>query len=208
MTAAVPRTLGALMEPPDPAMERGRIIHRLLEALPEHAPSARRAAADRYLGAVAARWTPAQRELAATQVLAILDDTRFSAVFSPGSRAEVDIAAEVATASGPASLAGRIDRLAVTDDAVLIVDYKTNRPPPARVEDVPDVYVAQLALYRSALATLYPGRRVVALLLFTEIPALYEVPDAMLDKAVLRVTGGEPTGSPDAAGAAQAVLPM
>lgn len=203
-----PRTLGALMEPPDPAMERGRIIHRLLEALPEHAPAARRAAADRYLGAVAARWTEVQQGAVATQVLSILDDPRFGAVFAPGSRAEVDIAAEVATATGPASLAGRIDRLAVTDDAVLIVDYKTNRPPPARVEDVPEVYVAQLALYRSALATLYPGRRVVALLLFTEVPALFEVPDAMLDKAMLRVTGGEAGGSPGAAPPAQAVLPV
>ncbi|MGV8840326.1 MAG: double-strand break repair helicase AddA [Bauldia sp.] len=208
MAAPVPRTLGALMEPPDPAMERGRIIHRLLEALPEHSPATRRAAANRYLGAVAARWTAAQRDLVTTQVLAILDDTQFAAVFSPGSRAEVDIAAEVTVAGGPASLAGRIDRLAVTDDAVLIVDYKTNRPPPARVEDVPDVHVAQLALYRSALRTLYPGKRVAALLLFTEIPALYEVPDAMLDRAMLRVTGGEAIGSPEAAAAAQAVLPV
>ena len=50
-------------------------------------------------------------------------------------------------------VSGQIDRLAVTDDAVLIADFKTNRPPPKTAEETPALYLAQMALYRAALAT-------------------------------------------------------
>ena len=55
----------------------------------------------------------------------------------------------------------------MTADAVLIADYKTNRPAPRRPEDAPAAYVAQLALYRAVLAKLYPGRAVRAALVWT-----------------------------------------
>ncbi len=42
--------------------------------------------------------------------------------------------------SAAPTLSGRIDRLAVGDDRVLIVDYKTNRPAPASVADAPHEY--------------------------------------------------------------------
>jgi ATP-dependent helicase/nuclease subunit A len=57
---------------------------------------------------------------------------------------------------GTQTLSGRIDRLAVTADTVWIVDYKTNRLPPARVEDIPSGYIRQLAAYRAVLQPLYP----------------------------------------------------
>jgi ATP-dependent helicase/nuclease subunit A len=72
----------------------------------------------------------------------------------------------------------------VSDAAVLIADFKTDRATPARVEDVSDSYVRQLALYRAVLARLYPDRPVRAALVFTEIPVLMEIPPAMLDAAL------------------------
>jgi ATP-dependent helicase/nuclease subunit A len=69
----------------------------------------------------------------------------------------------------------------VTADRVLIVDYKTNRPAPQTPEKVPLDYIAQLALYRRILAGLYPDRPVSAALLWTDSPALMEIPSTMLD---------------------------
>ena len=57
-------------------------------------------------------------------------------------------------------LSGQIDRLAVTEDAVLIVDYKTNRPPPETEDAVAPVYLRQMAAYRAALRGVYPDREV------------------------------------------------
>ena len=85
-------------------------------------------------------------------------------------------------------MSGKIDRLAVTPERVLIVDYKTNRPPPATLADVPDAYLVQLALYRSLLQALYPDREVAAALLFTETPALIELPAAAMDAALERLS--------------------
>jgi len=70
---------------------------------------------------------------------------------------------------------------------VLIVDYKTNRPAPASLAEVPEAYVLQLALYRALLRPLYPGREVSAALLFTEAPRLIELPEGALDAALARL---------------------
>jgi ATP-dependent helicase/nuclease subunit A len=121
--------------------------------------------------------------------MAVLDDPVFAPLFSVGSRAEVEIAGRIVLAVGEAVVSGRIDRLAVTPDRVFIVDYKTNRPAPRRLEDVPPGYVAQLALYRRVLAKLYPDRPVAAALLWTDIPALMEVPSRMLDEAESAMIG-------------------
>lgn len=171
------------------ALERGRILHRLLEALPGQDPAEWRDIAERYLDAVAAASPQEEREAMISEVLAVLRDDRFSAVFAPGSRAEVDIAAEIETTDGPVSIAGRIDRLSVTSDAVIIVDYKTNRPAPTAFGSVPEAYVTQLALYRHVLRDLYPGREIVAALLFTDMPGLIAIPDDRLDNALLKVLG-------------------
>ncbi|TIS14168.1 MAG: hypothetical protein E5X00_18540, partial [Mesorhizobium sp.] len=87
------------------------------------------------------------------------------------------------------SISGKIDRLAVTAETVSIVDYKTNRPAPASLAEVPPAYVLQLALYRALLQPLYPGRTVTAALLFTEAPRLIELPAAAMDGALARLTG-------------------
>ena len=86
-------------------------------------------------------------------------------------------------------VSGMIDRLAVTENEVLVIDYKTNRPPPTTLDEVPSAYVLQLALYRALLRPLYRGKAVRCALLFTETPSLMPLPDAMLDEALARLTG-------------------
>jgi ATP-dependent helicase/nuclease subunit A len=166
------------------ALTRGRLVHRLLQALPAIAPERRAEAARLYL-AREKDFAEAERDALAREVLAVLADARFAPLFSPGSRAEVPIVGRLAAGN----VSGQVDRLAVTDAAVMIADYKTNRVPPRRLEDVPVDYVTQLALYRAVLATLYPGRDVRAALVWTEGPNLMEVPAASLDAALSRVAG-------------------
>jgi ATP-dependent helicase/nuclease subunit A len=75
----------------------------------------------------------------------------------------------------------------VTADDVLIADFKTNRPAPRRIADVPPGYKQQLALYRALLGKLYPGRRIRAALVWTEVPDLMELSAADLDAALAQV---------------------
>jgi ATP-dependent helicase/nuclease subunit A len=78
-------------------------------------------------------------------------------------------------------VSGQIDRLVVTPEEVLIVDFKTNHAPPKTLADAPRGYVRQLALYRGVLRKLYPQRPVRAALLWTETPELMEISAPALD---------------------------
>jgi ATP-dependent helicase/nuclease subunit A len=172
------------------ALERGRLVHRLMQALPDIPPERRRDAAERYLANAATEFLPAERTEMAKQALAILDDKNFAEIFAPGSRAEVPIVGRIARAGrGPIPVAGQVDRLAVTGDTVLIADYKTDRFVPDRLDAVPP-YVTQLALYRAVLARVFPGKTVRAALLFTDGPKLMEVPVAAMDAALNKLSPG------------------
>ena len=108
--------------------------------------------------------------------------------YGPGSRAEVPIVGRLILGGEMVRVSGQVDRLAVTQAAVLIGDFKTNRPAPRRIEDVPQAYVRQLALYRAVLQKLYPDRPVRAALIWTEVPDLMELSAEVLDAALARVT--------------------
>ncbi len=163
---------------------RGRILHRLLQSLPDLPAETRAAAAARYLNARATDWPEAARAEAAARILAILDDPRFAEAFAPGSRAEVAIAGKVAALGPGGFISGQIDRMAVTAERVLIIDYKTNRDPPRTAEATPKAYLKQLALYREAMRAAFPGRIVTTALLWTETPDLIALPDSLLDAAL------------------------
>ncbi len=158
---------------------RGDLIHRLLERLPDIAPDARPAAAMRLLAREPDLDDVRRAEMIAA-AMGVLDDARFADVFAPGSRAEVAVAARV----GGLQVSGRIDRLALTPDRVLVVDFKTNRPAPDRIEDADPAYLTQMALYAAALSALYPDRRVEAALVWTDGPRLMPIPQALLDAAL------------------------
>jgi ATP-dependent helicase/nuclease subunit A len=164
------------------ALLRGRLVHRLLQSLPDVPTEGRLEAALRYLARNADEWAEEERETLAARVLSLIGDSRFASVFAPGSRAEVSIVGRVDRQGRPPVLvSGQIDRLAVTPAEVLIVDYKTNHAPPAAIAEAPVAYIRQLALYRAVLARLYPLLPIRAALLWTETPEMMQIPASALD---------------------------
>ena len=167
-------------------MARGVLMHRLLQSLPDIPPESRAQSALRHLARAAGDFGAEEQQSLLGQVQRVLDDARFSELFLPGSRAEVPIVGRLK--GGAFAVSGQVDRLAVTDVAVLIADYKTNRPAPKRFEDVPPAYIRQLALYRAVLAQLYPDKAIRAALLWTDVPDLMEIPAAAMDRELTAVT--------------------
>jgi ATP-dependent helicase/nuclease subunit A len=166
------------------------LVHRLLQSLPEIAPARRRDAAAAFLGRNTDPkiWPEADRNALADRVLALIADPSFAAVFAEGSRAEVPIIGRLPQAGGGCYLvSGQIDRLVVSDDAVLIVDFKTNQTPPRNESEVPATYLRQLALYRAVLGLLYPAKPVRAALLWTEAPEMMEISSVALDRELARI---------------------
>lgn len=162
---------------------RGDLIHRLLQVLPDLAAPERPAGA-RALLAREPDLSGAQREEMATAALAVLDDPRFAEVFGPGSRAEVAIAGTAAALPPGLKISGRIDRLVVLPDRVLVADFKTNRPSPDRIEAADPAYLRQMALYAAVLFEVFPGRRIEAALVWTDGPKLMPVPEKLMAQAL------------------------
>ena len=169
--AIEPSVRSPLGEDQGAAFQRGRLIHRLLQSLPELPRERRAAAAERFLALPMHGLAPDARESIAAETLAVLEEPEFAPIFGPGSRAEVPVVGLI----GTRALSGQIDRIVVTDDAVLVVDYKTLRPAPASESDVPALYLDQLAAYVAAIEAIYPDKRVRAALLWTDGPRLMPV---------------------------------
>jgi ATP-dependent helicase/nuclease subunit A len=162
---------------------RGEIIHRLLQALPDVAEAGRRAAAARML-AREPDLTDEQRAEMAEAAFGVLDDARFSAVFGPGSRAEVALAGSAAGLPPGFAVSGRIDRLLVDAARVLVADFKTSRPAPDAVEAADPAYIRQMAVYWALLGDVFPGRRIEAALIWTDGPKLMAVPENLMRRAL------------------------
>ena len=158
---------------------RGDLIHRLLQLLPD-LPQAERAGGAAAILAREADLTDAQRAEKAEAALSVLNDALFAEVFGPGSRGEIAVAGTAQALPPGLRISGRIDRLVVLADRVLVVDFKTNRPSPDRVEDADPAYLRQMALYSAVLADIFPGRRVEAAIVWTDGPKLMPVPENLV----------------------------
>jgi ATP-dependent helicase/nuclease subunit A len=170
------------------ALERGTAVHRLLQVLPDVPAEERDGVAHRYLARIGSGWPDGEREKAAGEVAEILGNERFAPIFAVGSRPEVTVMGKVMIGGTWRAISGKVDRLAVTDDRVMIVDYKTNRPAPGRVDQVPRAYITQLSLYAELIKPLYPAKKVLAALLFTETPILIELGQGELEAALAGLT--------------------
>jgi len=167
---------------------RGELIHRLLQLLPDVPVAGRRAAAERMLARERDLTDPQRREMLAA-AFGVLDDTRFADVFGPGSRAEAAIAGTSPRLPAGLAVSGRVDRLLVTPDRVLVVDYKTNRPAPGDVADADPAYLIQMSVYTAVLEEIFPDRRVEAALVWTDGPRLMPVPENIVAATLAALPG-------------------
>lgn len=147
------------------AMRRGDLIHKLFEILP---------ALSGDLKALGERWITKQKHKSVLKpddlekTLSILNHPEYRHFFSENSLAEVAIAHQDSQK--------RIDRLLVTKDTVVILDYKTTVNPPLSVEDVPESYRIQLSEYANIMQRIYKNHQIRTFLLWTEGPHLMEIP--------------------------------
>ncbi len=176
-----PAMKGPLVEDDGWRFRRGIIVHQILEILPQLPPAKWEKSVAHYLSRPRlAMPTDAQAALA-VEILSVLRHPEFAAIFGTGSRAEVPVVGQ----AGNKILSGQMDRVLVTDKEVLIIDYKTNRPPPKKPEDVPAIYLKQMAAYSSVIQNIYPKHAIKCALLWTDGPALMPLSEKLLDPYML-----------------------
>ena len=150
-----------------------------MEVLPGLPPSRRIAAARAFLARPTHALAPDEQARILEETLQVLDHPEWSALFGPDSRAEVPIVGLLETLRGSEVVSGQVDRLLIENGRVLIVDYKSNRPPPREESDVPAPYLRQMASYRALLQPIYPEKSIHCHLLWTSVPRLMQLSDVI-----------------------------
>lgn len=161
-------------------LRRGRLIHDLLKRLPVLQPQARRAAATKLLN----RETDLS-EIARAEIIDVslqtLEHPEFYEIFSIRGRSEVAVTGRLGNGQ---LINGRVDRLLVSDDEIMIIDYKTDQPAPVNEAFVSSAYISQMAAYQTILSAIYPNHRVKCALLYTDGPHLVTLSDANLSESL------------------------
>ncbi len=166
----------------DRSKGRGRLIHALLEYLPELAPERRETEARNMLSRIAEPEWLAEFDEIASEAISVVGSPEFAELFGAASLSEVPISAIVANRR----LFGRIDRLIIAPDRVIMVDFKSNRMVPENVSAVPEGILRQMGAYVVALKQIWPDRTIVAAILWTRTPKLMTLPQNIVMEAFAR----------------------
>ncbi|CDZ52013.1 double-strand break repair helicase AddA [Neorhizobium galegae] len=166
------------------ALQKGKLVHRMLQMLTDFPEPERASAARRYADRAARFWPAAEREKLVASVMSVLSHAELGPVFSERSQSEVSIMGTLTLEGRDYAISGRIDRLVVTEDRVIILDYKTNRVPPKTLEDVPLSHRAQLAIYCEILRPLYPAKSFECVLVYTESAQVVTLPAELLSRSL------------------------
>lgn len=141
--------------------KRGTAIHKLLQYICTLEPDKRESAAKEFI----CKQLP---EISSSGHLAIVKEVltlcnTYPDLFSAQSMAEVPIIGEV----DGKIISAKVDRLIVSADKVLVVDYKTNRPAAKTQSDIPQLYLNQLLTYKKLLQKIYPEKEIETYILWT-----------------------------------------
>jgi ATP-dependent helicase/nuclease subunit A len=187
-----PETSAALSSPvlassdgqPSEAILRGQITHKLLESLPDLPADRWPLIAKQYTEKAAPDWPEGRRARIVEEVMAVLNASRFASAFAASSRAEVSVMGHVQVCGETRMVSGKIDRIAVEDERVVLLDFKTDYAPPRNAAEVPNSYLAQMALYRAIIQPLYPAKTIECALLYTNSANLIQLPSSRMDEAL------------------------
>ena len=167
----------------DAAKRRGRQVHRLLEVLPQLTPTqwADTAASLLAHGPDAAEGQELALLLAEAEK--VLTKPGLEHLFAAEALAEVSISAALDPLQGQ-RMHGTIDRLIVTYEKILAVDFKTNAIVPDTPGHCPDGLLRQMGAYAHALQQIYPGRTIETALLWTRTATLMPLPHDLVTRAL------------------------
>lgn len=165
------------------AIERGNLVHKLMQYLPTLAVEERVSRARTYLQHAAPHWSEEQRADALSGIFSVLERPDLAPLFGAGSRAEAAVMGMIDIHGRRRSVSGQIDRLAVLPGHILIADFKTGHPPQSAA-DIADAYLLQLALYQKLLEQIYPGHEIRTMLIYMQDATVFE-PDRKKQQALL-----------------------
>lgn len=172
--------ISALDEGRKSALLIGQLTHELLQYLPDIPRERRRAHGEKILERRdSALDVDTQTEILSS-VLELLENPEARELFGESSLAEVDV---IATLAPGKVVRGRIDRLAQVENEIWIADFKTDRTLDASAKK----HLHQIALYRAAVQSLYPGKIIRCFLIWLSQGKIDEIISSLLDEEIKQI---------------------
>ncbi len=137
------------------ALKRGTFIHQMLQYLPDIAEHKRKE--------VALKLKPEDIEIP-ENLFDIFEKEEFKHLFSKNSQAEVPIVGVL----NNQVISGQIDRLAIYENDIYLIDFKSNQYVPKSEKEVPLNYQKQMKTYKDLLKKIFPDKVIHTYLLWTE----------------------------------------
>jgi ATP-dependent helicase/nuclease subunit A len=167
------------IHPGEDAAIRGNNIHLLLEHLPNRAKSDWRQMARQLLPNLSIP----EFDAILAETAAVITNPQLAHIFDADALVEVSVSAAIPDLKGQ-RIRGTIDRLIVSPNQVLIVDFKSNRLIPATAGETPVGILRQMAVYLGAIKSLYPDREISMAIVWTYSASLMPLPHDTVREAL------------------------
>lgn len=166
----------------------GTRLHLLLEHLPQ-VPRPSRQKAARSILALEERdsITDSDFEEVMSAAVKLLDDPSLTDLFAKSTIPEAELTAISPTLDGR-KLHGFIDRLCVSEEKILAVDYKSNQRVPTSPDEISEGILRQLGAYEETLTTIFPHHTIEMAILWTRSAQLMTVPHSLCQAALQRAS--------------------
>ena len=155
---------------------RGRIIHSLLQILPNIPTEKRWNLAKKYLLGEYPKLDNEQKDEYITTALKVINFPCLSEIFSENAFVEAPLNGTVKENGIDREVRARVDRLVVSDKEVIIADFKTDKRPPKKFDDIEETYQKQMNLYYKLIKKIYPKHIIRCMLIWTEGPKIIKFP--------------------------------
>lgn len=165
------------------ALERGYLLHSVLQHLPDLPEEQRDKTLEDFIWRSPFSWDKKEKEEMIRSVKEVFSTPELMPLFDKRGRSEVAISGNIGLGKKEWHVAGRIDRLRLLPDRILFCDYKTGVAPKSE-EEIPLTHMRQMALYYALLRKLYAAPCVTALLVYTYVPRIFVLPQTRLDKVL------------------------
>ncbi len=144
-------------------LDRGTIIHRLLEVLPNYSEDKKENVFKIIIDEYGVDDEVILEEIK-SEVFSIMSSEELRFLYSGNSKAEVAISGYI----DDSFVNGKIDRLIFDGDVIHLVDYKTHKNPEGREDKLIEDYRPQMHLYYRLLKNIYPDKKIMPKLLLTK----------------------------------------
>ncbi len=163
------------------ARQKGIALHALLQHLCNITPDLQMKIAKKALQILLPDKKEWHDELA-KKAISILSNKNFEFLFGKNSRSEVAFLANGQKNGTPISLAGRIDRIIIEKNNILIIDFKSDSSPPKNLDEIPPHYLSQMALYVLVAQKIFKQYEIEGAIFWTQSESLTKLPKNLLQK--------------------------